>query len=67
MGVGIVYLGGMTLTNLIIHINPNFPPFGGILTTVEFLFIAYAIALPMDKIGIIKPTKLAEFYLSFLT
>ncbi|MEF8874208.1 MAG: hypothetical protein V5A88_06000 [Candidatus Thermoplasmatota archaeon] len=49
IGVGPIYGGGMIITNFFIVNQPNIPSLGGILTTAEFLFIAYAISLPPQK------------------
>ncbi len=46
----ILYMVGMVATNYMISANPDFPPFGGFLTTVFFLFVAYAVILPTEKI-----------------
>jgi len=62
----IVYFIPLTIINVFMWSYPEMPPFGGFLLTIEFLFIAYAITLPVDKIEIIKPTGLTDFYCSFL-
>ncbi len=46
----ILYVVGMAVTNYMISANPNFPPFGGLLTTIFFLFVAYAVILPTERI-----------------
>ena len=46
----ILYMVGMVATNYMISANPDFPPFGGLLTTVFFLFVAYAVILPTERI-----------------
>ena len=62
----ILYFVPLTITNVLMWSQSETPPFGGFLLTIEFLFIAYAISLPLDKIEIIKPTKLSESYTSVL-
>jgi len=49
-GYGVFYGIGMGITNIAISMNPQFPPVGGILLAAAFLFIAYAISLPAEKI-----------------
>lgn len=71
VAIGAVYLGGMGITNWILKLNPSTPSFGGIITTAEFLLIAYAISLPTEKIDIspkmVEPlSRLSEYYLQFL-
>ena len=63
----IFYCAGMAVTQPILQSNPTFPPIAGILLTLEFLFIAYALALPIERI--VPPKlldKLAQAYLDFL-
>jgi len=43
-------VGGMLLTSTLLYINPNLPPFGGTFMTLTFLFIAYALYLPVEGI-----------------
>jgi len=62
----IIYFVPLTITNVLMWSQSETPPFGGFLLTIEFLFIAYAITLPIEKIEIVKPTKLTEFYCVFL-
>ena len=62
----ILYISLLLITNYLIYLYPTFLPVGGALAVIEFLFIAYAITLPVDKIEIIKPTGLTNFYCSFL-
>jgi hypothetical protein len=66
----IFYFLGVTVTNMVIQQYPNFPPFGGILTTLEFSCIAYAVSLPVEKITPSKLGKpleqLVESYVQFL-
>ncbi|MFO7991755.1 MAG: hypothetical protein R6U61_05630 [Thermoplasmata archaeon] len=50
IAVGVIYLGGMGVTNFFLINYPNSPPCGGILTTAEFIVIAYAISLPSIKV-----------------
>ncbi len=63
----VFYCVGMAVTQPILQSNPTFPPIAGILLTLEFLFIAYALALPIERI---IPSKsldnLAQAYLDFL-
>ena len=46
----ILYMAGMVATNYMISANPNFPPAAGLLTTMFFLFVAYAVILPTERI-----------------
>ena len=55
-GYGVLYGIGMGITNVVISMNPAFPPLGGILLAVAFLVVAYAISLPAEKIAI--PSKI---------
>lgn len=62
-------LVGMVFTNLLLMVSPNSPPFGGFLSLLTFLFIAYAISLPTGEITIPpgKPLEiLAGDWLKFL-
>ncbi len=56
VGYGVLYGIGMGITNVAISMNPAFPPLGGILLATAFLFVAYAISLPTEKITI--PSKI---------
>jgi len=61
---------GIPLTNYLLMINPNFPPFGGILHLATFLFIVYALMIREEKIPLISHITLKDFpkvYSSFLT
>jgi hypothetical protein len=65
------YAIGMTITTLSIQRDPNFPPFGGILTLIQFLFIAYAVTLRPEKIIPYSELKepisaLSQSYIAFL-
>ncbi len=63
----IFYCAGMAVTQFLLQFNPTFPPIAGILLILEFLFIAYALALPIERIVPSKPLdKLARAYLNFL-
>ena len=63
----IFYCAGMAVTQSLIQSNPTFPPIAGILLTLEFLFIAYALALPTERIIPFQSLdKLAQAYLDFL-
>ena len=66
----ILYMIGIGTSNSIISVNPNFPPLGGVLATILFFFIAYAINLPSEKIILsemkVPLGKLSNFYLQFL-
>jgi hypothetical protein len=63
----IFYCAGMAVTQFLLQSNPTFPPIAGILVTLEFLFIAYALVLPIEKIIPSKSLdKLAQSYLDFL-
>ncbi len=62
---------GMFITNLFLLMNPNYPPFGGILSLLTFLTIAYGIHFRSDKmpdkIHAIKPSgNCFEAYSRFL-
>ncbi|MFB0544561.1 MAG: hypothetical protein ACETVN_02495, partial [Asgard group archaeon] len=59
----------MLVTNALLVQNPNFPPFGGILSLLTFLFITYAISLPTGKIEVLHSKNMKKFsedYLRFL-
>lgn len=65
------YAIGMTITTLFIQRYPNFPPLGGILTLVQFLFIAYAVYLKPEKITPyselrVPISELSQSYITFL-
>jgi len=63
----IFYCVGMAVTQPLIQPNPTFPSITGILVTLEFLFIAYALVLPIERIIPSKSLdKLAQSYLDFL-
>ena len=63
----IFYCAGMAVTQPLLQSNPTFPPIAGILLTLEFLFIAYALALPIERIVPSRSLdKLAQAYLHFL-
>jgi len=67
----IIYFGGLGGSSLIISRNPNFPPFGGIVSFLQFLFIAYALTLRPEKIipnsGLKEPiNELSQSYIEFL-
>jgi len=71
LAFGIFHVGGMALTNTALYFRPDLPVFGGVLTTLEFLFIAYAVYLPVGEIkrlpGVNGPmTKLSDAYLEML-
>ncbi|MGM0509580.1 MAG: DUF835 domain-containing protein [Thermoplasmatota archaeon] len=67
----IVYFVGIFSTNVILVLYPQSPSFGGLITTLQFLFIAYAISIkekdiePLEGVNISYP-KLSESYLCFL-
>lgn len=66
--VGGIYLGGMGVTNLLLVGHPEVPPFGGILTTAEFLVITYAVSLPSLNIYLLEKEGyegLESLYLDF--
>ena len=55
------------VTNYMISRNPNFPPSTGIVTAIFFLFVAYAINLPTDRIIPSRSmNEIANSYLQFL-
>ncbi|MBN2532313.1 MAG: DUF835 domain-containing protein [Spirochaetales bacterium] len=54
---------GISLTNLILQSFPEFPPFGGVWFTTQFIFIAVAITLKEDRIKL----KLENVYTRFLS
>jgi len=61
---------GIPLTNYQLMINPNFPPLGGILHLVTFLFISYALMIREEKIPLVSHFRIGDFskvYSSFLT
>jgi len=63
----LLYVTIPPVTNYMISHNPNFPPSTGIVTTIFFLFIAYAINLPTEKIIPSKSmNEIANSYLQFL-
>ena len=66
----IFYILGLATTNILIQQSPDFPPFGGIIATLEFSLIAYAVSLPLEKISssnLGKPLEqLEDSYLQFL-
>jgi len=69
-GFVIFYFLGVTITNMMLQQSPIFPPFGGILATLEFGSIAYAVSLPLEKITAPKLSKpleqLVESHIRFL-
>ena len=65
----LLYFIPLTVTNMLMWNNLNIPPFGGILLTIEFLFIAYAVSLRSSKIEFTTSEpigSLAETWLRFL-
>ncbi len=69
ISVGGIYLGGIAVTNIILMVYPYFPPFGGILTTAEFLVIAYAVTLSPQKVHIKEEgdrKDLQSLYINFI-
>ncbi len=67
----VVYLGGILLTNVFLFFHPGTPPFGGIITTLQFLLIAYAVSIEEKDIVTLGRTDeayrtLSGFYLDFL-
>ncbi|MBU4256264.1 MAG: DUF835 domain-containing protein [Thermoplasmatales archaeon] len=69
VGFTVFYVIGTIATNLALQMYPNFPPLGGLLTFITFLFIAYAISLPVEEITLPpgKPLEiLADDWLRFL-
>ncbi len=71
IGYPLITVTGMTITNLLVQSKPNFPPFGGILAFIQFLFLAYAVSLKPERIvprsELKKPiSELSKFYLRFL-
>jgi len=65
----LAYLFLLTVTNVLMSINPTSPPFGGLLIFLEFLVIAYAVSLPVGKIEALQIRNLKKFskdYLRFL-
>ena len=67
----IVYFVGILSTNVILVLYPQSPSFGGLITTLQFLFIAYAISIKEKEIAPFEDnkrpfTKLSESYLAFL-
>jgi len=69
--LGIAFYGvGGVITNLMVEQSPSFPPFGGVLATIEFSCVAYAVSLPVEKISSLKLRKpleqLVDSYIQFL-
>ena len=63
----LLYVTIPPVTNYMISHNPDFPPSTGIITTIFFLFIAYAINLPIERIIPSKSmNEIANSYLQFL-
>jgi len=63
----IFYCAGMAVTQPLLQSNSTFPPVAGILLTLEFLFIAYALTLPRERIIPSRSLdKLAHAHLNFL-
>lgn len=67
----IFYVIGLSIANALLAIYQNIPPLGGIFVTLTFIFIAYAITIPPEKI-ILPPDQkkqlgdLSKSYLRFL-
>lgn len=65
------YGTGIIITSLFVQRNPNFPPFGGILSLIQFLFIAYAVFLkpetiiPYSELEV-PINELSQSYIAFL-
>jgi len=67
----IIYFVALTITNFLMWLYPGIPPFGGVLLSIEFFSIAYAISLPIEKIDVSTKTvelssKLSDAYLQIL-
>jgi len=67
-----LYTVSMLISNIIISSNPSFPPVGGIVTSIFFLAVAYAISLGTEEIkssaSVKKPLReLPSLYLQFLS
>lgn len=67
----IIYFVALTITNFLMWLYPGIPPFGGVLLSIEFFFIAYAVSLPLEKIDVSTKTvellnKLSDAYLRML-
>jgi len=67
----IIYFVALTITNFLMWLYPGVPPFGGVLLSIEFFFIAYAVSLPLGKIDVSTKTvelssKLSDAYLQML-
>jgi hypothetical protein len=64
----VLFFVPLTITNNLMWKYPWIFPIGGILLTIEFLAIAYAISLPSDKILITEPiSRLSEVYIRFIS
>ncbi len=60
----------ISLTNYIINIDIDFPPLGGVLNFLTFLFIGFALVIKEEKISIFSTTSDKDFntvYSSFLS
>lgn len=60
---------GIPLTNYIVISNPVFPPIGGVLNLLTFLFIGYAITIKEEKVSLTSAFAKIDFsvvYSSFL-
>jgi hypothetical protein len=71
IGYLLVYGIGILISTLFLQRYPDFPPLGGILTLVQFLFIAYAVSLKPEEIipytELKEPiNELSQSYIAFL-
>ncbi len=60
---------GVSVTNFLIILDPSFPPLGGVLNLLTFLFIGYALLIREESIPVspFAEKDFAQVYSSFLT
>jgi len=61
---------GFSLTNFLFTLYPSFPPLGGVLNFLTFLFLVYAVRIEEEKIPVLMRGEARDFstvYSSFLT
>jgi len=59
---------GVTITNYYLNLHPDFPPLGGVLNLLTFIFIGYALLIKEERIQLtgIGVKDFPEIYVSFL-
>jgi hypothetical protein len=67
----VFYAAGMVITTWLIQKYPEFPPLGGILTLIQYMFLAYTASLRPERITPyseleIPMNELAKAYITFL-